>query len=399
MKLFHLSDLHLGVKLHKKDLYEDQRFILRQIVQKLELEKPDAVIIAGDIFDTSQPQDNAKALYDWLVSAINRANIPLYLINGNHDPVELLNMCSSVLAESRVYVASKTDTQLYKFQLPEDEYGKCNILLLPYMRTSYVRASDRYTEEEKLEVQDLNDALKLVLEHTDINYEERNILVTHQFIQGAQVTDATRRPVGGLIGIAAELFAGFDYVALGHLHTAHRAVSGNDRLRYCGTPLKYSFEETGIYDLEQDKWLGNTSGKSITVVELAAKGSEPVIREIPLYPLRELVTVRGKLEEILLEENIAKFDAQKDYFRFLLTDKEYQENAQRRLGAHFKHVLNVKYTALDKAVELEYTTLEQEARLEPIDYLQLLYKEQFGEAMSEEELEAALEILGKEQVH
>lgn len=398
MKFIHLSDLHLGIKLHKKDLEEDQRLILQEIVNNIVKEAPDAVIIAGDVFDTTQPQDSAKELYDWLVSSIYRAGVPLYIINGNHDPVELLNMCSSVLAASKVFVASKADAKIYKYTLGNDAYGKCNLYLLPYMRTAYARASTAFSEEEKAGIQDLNDAVRLVLEHTDIDPNERNILVTHQFIQGAKVSDDGRRPVGGLIGIDAKLFDQFDYVALGHLHTAHQAVSEDKRLRYCGTPLAYSFDETGVYDLEKDAYVGNQSEKSMTVVELGEKGSEPIIRKLPLHPLRQLVQVKGKLEDILKEENIAKFASQQDYFRFILTDKDYQENAQKRLCAHYKHVLNIKYVAIDKSIDVDFTQLEAETRLAPIDYLQALYKESFGEDMPEEEVALAMEILGKEQV-
>ena len=397
MKIVHLSDLHLGIKLHKKDLYEDQAFILKQIVRCIREEAPDAVVIAGDIFDTSQPQDSAKSLYDWLVGAIYKENIPLYIISGNHDPVELLNMCSGVLAESRVFVASKTNAQLYKYSL-QDEYGSCNIYLMPYMKASFARAAAQFTDEEKAKIQSLSDAVSLALQHADINYYERNILVTHQFIQGARVNDTAKRPVGGLIGLEAELFAGFDYVALGHLHTPHNAVSGSHSLRYSGTPLKYSFDETAIYDLEKQGWTGNQGPKSLTVVELGPKGTEPVLRTVPLYPLRELVTVRGKLDELLKEETIANFSAAKDYFRFILTDKDYQENAQKRLSAHYRHVLNLKYEAIDRSIDVDYTELEGQARLTPLDYVKALYKEQFGEEMSAEDEKLALEILGKDQV-
>lgn len=396
MKIIHLSDLHLGIKLHKKDLFEDQELILKQIVDKIEQEAPNAVIIAGDIFDTSQPPDVAKELYDWIVNAIYRLGIALYIINGNHDPVELLNMCSGVLADSRVYIVSKTDARLYKYALGNDEFGKVNIYLMPYIRSSYVRASNEYTDEEKSSIQNLNDAVGLVLEHANINDNERNILVTHQFIQGAKVNDEARRPVGGLIGIDASLFAKFDYVALGHLHTAHNAVSENKKLRYCGTPLAYSFDEAPIHDLEKNEIVGPQSQKSMTVVEIGEKGSEPVIRKIPLNPLRKLVQLRGKLEDMLKQETIDKYASQTDYFRFILTDKEYQENAQKRLSAHYKYVLNLKYPAIDRSIDIDFIKLEAEARLEPIDYLKALYKENFGEEMSEEELKLAMEIFGKE---
>lgn len=398
MKLIHLSDLHLGIKLHKKDLFEDQKLILKQIVDKIGQEAPDAVIIAGDIFDTSQPPDAAKELYDWLVNAIYRLGIPLYIINGNHDPVELLNMCSGVLADSRVYIASKTNAKLYKYTLGYDEFGKCNVYLMPYIRTAYVRASNEYTDEEKASIQNLNDAVRIVLEHADIDDNERNILVTHQFIQGAKVKDESRRPVGGLIGIDAGLFEKFYYVALGHLHTAHNAVSDNSKLRYCGTPLAYSFDEAPTHDLAKDAVVGPQSQKSMTVVEIGEKGSEPVIRKIPLNPLRKLVQIRGRLEDMLKQETIDRFDSQTDYFRFILTDKEYQENAQKRLSAHYKYVLNIKYVAIDKSIDVDFTQLEAETRLAPIDYLQALYKESFGEDMPEEEVALAMEILGKEQL-
>lgn len=395
MKIIHLSDLHLGIKLHKKDLEEDQRCILGEIVQHIVAEAPDAVIIAGDVFDTTQPSDSAKELYDWLVSSIYKAGVPLYIISGNHDPVELLNMCSSVLAESKVFVASKTDARIYKYT-SQDNYGKYHIYLMPYLRTAFARASSSFSEEEKAGIQGLNDAVRLVLEHTDIDYSERNILVTHQFIQGAKVNDDSRRPVGGLIGIDAQLFEQFDYVALGHLHTAHNAVSENNSLRYCGTPLAYSFDEAPIYDLEKDALVGPEGRKSMTIVELGEKGSEPIIRKIPLNPLRKLVQVKGKLEDILKEETIAKFRSQIDYFRFILTDKDYQENAQKRLCAHYKHVLNIKYVAINRSEDVDFTQLEAETKLAPIDYLKALYKESFGEEMPEEEVDLALEILGKD---
>lgn len=252
-------------------MLEDQKYILTQILSLVEDEHVDGVLLAGDLYDKSVPSTDAVQLLDWFLTRLARLNVSVFAVSGNHDSPERVAFGARLLSSRGVYLSPVYDGNVEKISMP-DAYGEVAIYLLPFVKPAVVR---HVFEEE--EINSYQDAVYAAVSHLEINPQVRNVLVAHQFVTGAARCESEEILVGGLDNVDAAVFDDFDYVALGHIHSPQYV--GRETIRYCGTPLKYSFSEA-----EQEK--------SVTVVELREKG-QVEIQKLPIKPLREMRRIRG----------------------------------------------------------------------------------------------------------
>jgi DNA repair protein SbcD/Mre11 len=375
MRLIHLSDLHLGKKLNEASLVEDQRHILMQIAEIAQREEPDAVLIAGDVYDRPIPSAEAVGLLDDFLTLLARRKLPVILISGNHDSAERLAFGARLLTAEGVHISAAFDaahTAIKPVRFT-DEHGAVNIWPVPFIKPAHVRAAlpdapaATYTE-----------ALGSVIAAMPIRPEERNILVCHQFVTGALRSESEEVPVGGLDNVDAAVFAPFDYVALGHLHRPQRI--GRDTARYCGSPLKYSFSEVG-------------DTKSITVVELGSKGDVSV-RAVPLTPLRELRELRGLYSELTLRDNYTgtAFD---DYLHVTLTDEDDIPDALSKLQVIYPNLLKLDYDNARTRNNQQLDAPDAAARRSPMELLTDFFALQNNQPLNESQRIYAQAVMEK----
>ncbi len=380
MKLFHLSDLHIGKQLHSYSLRKNQEDILNKIVEQAILQRPNAILIAGDIFDKSIPSAEAYTVFDDFLNKLANIvpTIPVLIIAGNHDSAERLRYASSFLEKHQIYISvmppQEEGEYLRKITL-QDEYGDVNFYLLPFVKPGYVR----HLFEEGY-VTSYHSAIQALLEREEIDYSQRNCLLSHQFyVNGGQAPETSDSEqssitVGGLDSVDASLVEQFDYVALGHIHKPQHVLKPT--IRYCGTPLKYSVSE------EKHK-------KSITVVTLSEKGSEIGIESIPLYALQDVRRERGLLQEIL---DRATQDNCHDYISVTITDEVDPYKPKDQLEEKYDNILelmvdNTRTQARINEVNGEATVLD------PILAFSEFYQEMQQCPMSEKEEEIIASII------
>ena len=321
MKLFHLSDLHLGKRIYEFSMLEDQAYILLRILRMIDEEKPDGVLIAGDVYDKSVPSAEAVLLFDRFLSDLAERDLPVFVISGNHDSPERIAFGSSIMDKTGIHMSPVYDSQIEPITL-RDAYGDVNVYMLPFIKPAHVR---RFCEDA--EITGYTDAVAYAVDRMRIDADKRNVLVTHQFVTGARRSESEEISVGGTDNVDASVFAPFDYVALGHIHSPQNC--GSDRIRYCGTPLKYSFSEA------KDR-------KSVTVVELLEKGSVSY-RTLDLIPRRDLVELKGAYAELMSKPFYENTTWQEDYTHITLTDEEDIPDAVGRLRTVYHNLMKLDY--------------------------------------------------------
>ena len=322
MKLFHLSDLHIGKRVNEFSMIEDQKYILKRILDLADEEKPDGIILAGDIYDKQIPSAEAVQVFDEFITRLAGRAIPVFIISGNHDSAERLAFGGRLLNSRGIYLSPVYDGSVTKIPL-KDQYGTVWIHLLPFIRPSTVR---HVFENEADLVTDVQTAAETVIRHMEIDLKDRNILVAHQFVTGAFRCESEDVQVGGLDNIDAAVFTPFDYTALGHIHSPQNV--GTDRVRYCGTPLKYSFSE-----VDQEK--------SITVVELEKKGTVRTSL-LPLKPLRDMRKLRGTYLE-LTDRSFYRDMNREDYIQVTLTDEDDVPDGLQKLRVIYPNIMQLLY--------------------------------------------------------
>ena len=320
MKFLHLSDLHLGKRVHNFSMIDDQRYILEQILDIADKEEITGVIIAGDVYDKPVPSAEAVALFDEFLVQLAKRNLHVFVISGNHDSAERIAFGGKLMRHSRVYMSPVYNGEIEPVTL-EDEFGKINVFLMPFVKPVQVR---HFCNEE--EIRDYTEAVRCAIDHMDVKNEERNILVCHQFVTGATRCESEEISVGGLDNVDASVFEPFDYVALGHIHGPQNI--GSDRIRYCGTPLKYSFSEANHQ-------------KSVTIVNLGEKG-ELLMETRPLKPMRDMIKVKGFFEEITDKVFYEKMDTE-SYVQITLLDEQDIPNAFGKLATIYPNLMQMRY--------------------------------------------------------
>lgn len=371
MKLIHLSDLHLGKRVNEFSMLEDQQYILEEILRIIDSEKPDGVLIAGDVYDKTVPSAEAVTLLDEFLVQLSKRDTQTFLISGNHDSAERLAFGGRLMEQSGIHIARVYNGVLAPLTL-RDEYGPVDLYLLPFLRPVQVR---RFFPES--EITTYTEAMAAVLGAADVDKTHRNVLVTHQFVTGAQTCDSEELSVGGTDNVDVSVFDDFDYVALGHIHGPQKI--GRETVRYCGTPLKYSFSEVG-------------HKKSVTVVELAEKGSV-TIRTVPLVPKRDMSELRGTYNELMLRENYEGKPFRNDYLRITLTDEEDIPNAVNNLRTVYPYIMRLDYDNRRTRTESHVDGAEQVERKRPLTLFEEFYESQNGQPMSEEQRSFAKELM------
>lgn len=324
MKFIHLSDLHLGIRFRELSLLEDQRFILDRILELINTEKPDCIVIAGDVYDKTYAPAEAVALLDDFLWKLKTTGAEILIISGNHDSPERLSFGSRIMNECGIHI-SRTYSGADEPVVLSDDNGTVNFWLLPFVRPGNVRRFFPDTE-----INTYTDAVKAAIggmKEKGLDFSERNVIVTHQFVTGASISGSEEITVGGTDNVEASAFDGFDYVALGHIHGAQN-VSGDERIRYCGTPLKYSFSEV-------------SQKKSATIVELGRKG-ELTVRTAPLEPVRDMREIKGKFDDIM-SKDFYSLQKRDDYLHIILTDEDDVPDAMARLRVVYENVMKLDY--------------------------------------------------------
>ncbi len=374
MRFLHIADLHLGKQLAGYSLLEDQEYILKEILSIVIRENIEGVLIAGDVYDKAVPSAEAVTLLDSFLTSLTDKGRKVFLISGNHDNAQRISFGSSVMKKAEVYISPVFSGLPEKVTL-EDENGKLNIFLMPYLRPAQVRAL--YETEE---VHTYEEAFIQVLDHMrkegQFNPKERNLLLAHQFLTGASPSESEEFTVGGVENISAELFADFDYVALGHIHRAQQV--GRKTVCYSGTPLKYSLSEIG-------------HEKSVTVVDMKEKGAATVTR-IPLIPLRDVVALTGTYNE-LTDPAFYEEKDRKDYYYITLTDEEEILQAIAKLRFIYPNLMRLEYQNKRSAASLITENEEKPQKRQPMDFLRELYELQNHQEMTKEQLSYARKIL------
>lgn len=298
MKFFHISDIHIGKSVNEFSMLSEQKFILNQVIDYAKEHTPDGVLIAGDVYDKSVPSAEAVEIFNDFLTELAGLQ-PVYIISGNHDSPERLSFGNKLMEKNNVFIAGR-----FKGKMDKHTLNDINIYLMPFIKPAVVRPF--YPDNE---ITTYEDAFKVVLESENIDSEKINILVAHQFITAGQ-TQPDRSmsesiSVGGVDNIDASIFKNFDYVALGHLHNPQKI--GRDTIRYCGSPLKYSFSECRY-------------NKSITMIDICEK-NKANINFLPLTPNHDMRQIKGNLKDLINPE-VYSMKNREDYLQVTLTDEE-----------------------------------------------------------------------------
>ncbi|MBQ2651025.1 MAG: exonuclease SbcCD subunit D [Clostridia bacterium] len=362
MKLIHLSDLHIGKRLNEFSLLEDQIYILDQIARHIEDERPDAVLIAGDVYDKSVPSAEAVQVFDDFLCRLAGLGLQVFVISGNHDSPERIAFGGRLMDRSGIHM-SPVYRGTPKAVTLQDAHGEVDIYMLPFVKPAHVR---RYAPDADIE--SYSDAIRAALAPIDCTDGRRRVLITHQFVTGAARCESEELSVGGTDNVDAAAFDGFDYVALGHIHSPQNI--GSDRMRYCGTPLKYSFSEM-------------THHKSVTVAELGKKG-ELTVRALPLTPMRDLRRLRGTFAQ-LTEPAFYGAQAREDYFHIVLTDEEDIPTALGRLRVIYPNLMKLDYDNTRTRTSGHVEGAEAVEQKSPLELFGELYEKQNNRTMSDEQ--------------
>lgn len=365
MKILHTSDLHIGKRANEYALLEEQEFVLKQIIDIAQSEKPDAIILAGDIYDKSIPSAEAVSLFDDFLVNLAKLGKDIFIISGNHDSAERIAFASRIMEASKIHLSPVFNGKIVPIILNDDE-TELAVYMLPFIKPAIVQ----HFADEGTEIKTYDEAMRYVISQMGIDKSRRNILVTHQFITNAERTESEDVMVGGLDNIDASAFDSFDYVALGHLHRPQSC--GKETIRYSGSPLKYSFSEVN------DK-------KSVTIIEINGEET-PIITERPLTPLHEWFDLRGSYDELTAKTFYDGKGYQEAFVRITLTDEDDIPDGMRKLKSIYHRLMELRYdnkrtragmTSIGKPMDVE--------ALQPDKLFGDLFEKQNGQALSEEQ--------------
>lgn len=360
MKFIHLSDLHLGKRINEISMLDDQKYILSQILRIIDTVQPDALLISGDVYDKSIPSAEAVTLFDDFLYRLAKRSLPVLIISGNHDSPERLAFGGRLMQSSGIHISKVYDGDLQPITLT-DAIGEVHFWLLPFLKPIHVR---QFFPEETIE--SYTDACAVAIKHMPLRKDARNVLLAHQFVTGAATCESETVSVGGTDNVDASVFADFDYVALGHIHSPQNV--GSNRIRYCGTPLKYSFSEAAHH-------------KSVTVVELGKKG-ELHLELVPLIPKHDLREIRGSFAELTDKAYYDGTDTE-DYLHIILTDEEDIPEASGKLRMIYPNYMQFSYDNTRTRTNQVVDCAEDVKRKSPLELFDALYQTQNNQPMSD----------------
>lgn len=362
MKLIHLSDLHIGKRVNEFSMLEDQKYILTKIINAIDDEKPDAVIIAGDVYDKSVPSAEAVELFDDFLVRLSKRDLAVLIISGNHDSSERLAFGNTIFDRAGIHISPVFNGAVKSVKL-SDDFGEVCFYLLPFIKPAHVKGCF-----PELTISSYTDAVKVVIDSIEMETDSRNVLITHQFVTGATRSESEEVSVGGSDNIDGSVFDAFDYVALGHIHAPQRIL--RDTMRYSGTPLKYSFSEA-------------RHTKSITVVELAEKGNVSM-RELPLIPKLDMREIKGSYMEVTAKD-FYKDMCCDDYLHITLTDEEDIVDALAKLRVIYPNIMKLDYDNARTRSNSSIDGAENVEKKSPIELFEEFYQLQNNTEMSEEQ--------------
>ena len=372
MKLMHLSDLHLGKRVYEFSMYEDQKYILSQILDIADKEQVQAVMICGDIYDKQIPPAESVQLFDDFLTKLSVRKLPVFIISGNHDSAERLSFGARLMEQSGVCFSETFSGKIQTYQL-QDENGSLNLYLLPFLKPTIVRQA--FPEAE---IGSYQDAVTYALQQVKPDESQRNILMAHQFVTGAHRSESEEILVGGLDNIDASVFSAYDYVALGHIQTPQKV--GRETIRYCGTPIKYSFSEAA-------------KDKSVTIVELAEKGKVQIQEHI-LKPLHDLREIRGTYEELTARKNYADTDVE-DYLHITLTDEEDIMDVMDKLHTIYPNIMKLDYDNLRTRNSNHISGVDPLQEKSPAELFEAFYQLQNNQNMTVQQKEYIAQMIDK----
>lgn len=369
MKFVHLSDLHLGKRVNGYSMIEDQKYILIKILNVIDEQKAEAVVIAGDVYDKPIPPTEAVQLFDDFLFRLVERNLQILVISGNHDSPERIAFGSRFMDKSGVHMSQVYNGKNDLVEL-KDKYGKVNFYMLPFVKPSNVR---RFFEDE--EINTYTDAVRVAVSHMNVNKKARNVIITHQFVTGAQRSESETIAVGGTDNVDSYVFDDFDYVALGHIHRPQNV--GKNTVRYCGTPLKYSFSEI-------------SHKKSVTVVEMKEKGNIKV-STVELTPKLDMREIKGTYEELTFKKNYENTNTE-DYLHIILTDEEDVADAVAKLRCVYPNLMKLDYDNTRTRNSFALTQAEETEKKTDTELLSEFFEKQNGKPLSDEQFEYAANL-------
>ena len=372
MKFIHLSDLHLGKRVNDFSMLEDQEYILTRIINVVDEVAPDAVILAGDVYDKSVPSAEAVQLFDEFLVRLSKRKLKVFVISGNHDSPERIAFGSRLMSNSGVYVSPVYNGVVVPVDMTDD-YGTVSVFMLPFIKPSHVK---RFYPDD--DISTYSDAIQAAINHMNVDPENRNVLITHQFVTGASRCDSEDITVGGSDNVDAKVFASFNYVALGHIHSPQNV--GSEMIRYCGTPLKYSFSEAG-------------QKKSVTIVELKERGVI-AIHTVSLTPIRDMMEIKGNYMEVASRDFYKNMDT-KSYLHITLTDEEDIPDAIGKLRSLYPNIMKLSYDNKRTRSNLQINSTGDVERKTPIELFSEFYEKQNNQPLSPEQQAFVAEMIEK----
>jgi exonuclease SbcD len=354
----------------------EQKHVFKQIIGYIKTENPAAVVIAGDVYDRAIPSVEAVQAFDDFLTELAHENVAVILISGNHDSPERIHYASRLLTDKHIYFYGAFDGSIHKIMLP-DEHGDVTFWLLPFIKPSAVRGM--FGEKE---IESYDDAIAAAIETGDIDYTSRNVLVSHQFYTKTSVTpmrsESELTPVGGLDAVDAGIIEGFDYIALGHLH-GRQSIS-SEHIRYCGSPIKYSFSE----------W---QQEKTVTLVEMGVKGNM-TIKALPFTSLHDMREIRGEMDKLMSNE-VSSLADKEDYLRVILTDEDEIIDPMGKLRSVYPNIMSLDFENSRTSIDITAITTDTEAveKLSAYELFGEFFLDIQGSTMSEEQAEIVRKLL------
>lgn len=366
MKLMHLADLHLGKRVNGFSMLEDQQYILQQVLQLADEHRPDGMLLAGDIYDRSIPSEEAVQLLDEFLYAMSKRGIQVYMISGNHDSEERVAFGGRLMEAQGIHVSPVYSGTIQPV-LQKDAYGTVAFWLIPFLKPVHVK---RYYPD--VDSNDYTGAMQMVIDNLEMDPSMRHVALVHQFLTGASTCDSEEQSVGGLDQIAAEVFAPFDYVALGHLHGPQAIL--RPTVRYAGSPLKYSFSEVN-------------QKKSVTLITLGEKGDVDIAL-LPLTPRREMLRKTGFFAEL------TAIGMQEDaYCELTLLDEDDVPDAMNRLRVYYPNAMLLRYDNTRTRTQTAFLDAEDVDHKTPLELFDELYDKQNGQHLNDEQKEYLTELI------
>lgn len=373
MKILHLADLHLGKRVNEMSMIEDQKYILDQIITLIKEESVGIVLLCGDIYDKSIPTIEAIHLLDEFLDQLSKMAIKVLMISGNHDSIDRLSFGKSLFTRSNLYIASQFENEIEKITVKENGIT-VNFYMLPFVKSAYI------SHIFQLQTDSYEECFRYLIEHTKIDEEETNILLSHQFVtankKNPELSDSETSSLGGIDNIDFHIFDPFDYVALGHIHKPQ--AMGREMVRYAGSILKYSFSEIHM-------------DKKATILTIDAK-KEISLSFHPLKPLRDMREIECSLEELLKKQ--CEIGNQEDYMHVILTDEEQILDAIGKVRTIYPDVMQISFKNRRHMKQLESAQIKEDqiSDQSPAELFEQFYKMQNHIDLDEKRLQLVLSV-------